>query len=216
MSALSRIRFPAPRLAAPIIARPTCSGEAGIKWRAVQSLLVGGALPDRTGSFEELVLPHARAAWNLARWLLRNDHDAEDVVQEAIVRALRFFDGFRGDNPRAWLLAVVRNSAYSFLQRNRARELGTPFDEDLHAEPVAITPEVLLLRSVQKRSLDQAVEALPVEFREVFVLRELEGLSYKEIAEVARIPIGTVMSRLSRARRQLQSALGRRETGSAS
>jgi RNA polymerase sigma-70 factor (ECF subfamily) len=172
-------------------------------------------LPDRAGPFEEQILPHARAAWNLARWLLRNDHDAEDVMQEAILRALRSFDGFRGDNPRAWLLAVVRNSAYSFLQQNRARELGTPFDEELHAEPAAITPEVLLLRSAQKRSLDEAVDALPVEFREVFVLRELEGLSYKEIAAVARIPIGTVMSRLSRARRQLQSALGLREAGSA-
>jgi len=173
-------------------------------------------LQDRAGSFELLVMPHARAAYNLARWLLRNDHDAEDVVQEAIVRALKSFDGFRGDNARGWLLTVVRNSSYSFLQRNRSRELGTPFDEEIHLEPSAITPEVLLLRSGQKRSIDQAVDALPVEFREVFVLRELEGLSYKEIAEVARIPIGTVMSRLSRARRQLQGALGRREIGSAS
>jgi len=157
-----------------------------------------------------------RAGYNLARWLLRNDQDAEDVTQEAIVRAFRFFDGFNGDNPRAWLLTVVRNSAYTFMQQNRARELGTEFDEVLHSEPASNgrsseTPEVLILRSAQQRLLNQAVEALPVEFREVFVLREMEGLSYKEIADVARIPIGTVMSRLSRARRQLQAAVAGRE-----
>jgi len=162
------------------------------------------------------VLPHMRAGYNLARWLLRNDQDAEDVTQEAIVRAFRFFDGFNGDNPRAWLLTVVRNSAYTFMQQNRARELGTEFDEVLHSEPASNgrsseTPEVLILRSAQQRLLNQAVEALPVEFREVFVLREMEGLSYKEIADVARIPIGTVMSRLSRARRQLQAAVAGRE-----
>ena len=179
-------------------------------------------MPHRVDSFEAVVLPHVRAGYNLARWLLRNDHDAEDVTQEAIVRAFRFFDGFSGDNPRAWLLTVVRNSAYSFLQQNRARELDTEFDEVLHSEPASNghsseTPEVLVLRSAQQRFLNEAVEALPVEFREAFVLREMEGLSYKEIADVARIPIGTVMSRLSRARRQLQAAVARREqTGSPS
>ena len=168
------------------------------------------------------MLPHMRAGYNLARWLLRNDHDAEDVTQEAIVRAFRFFDGFTGDNPRAWLLTVVRNSAYTFLQQNRARELDTEFDEVLHSEPTSNgraseTPEVLVLRSAQQRVLNEAVEALPVEFREVFVLREMEGLSYKEIADVARIPIGTVMSRLSRARRQLRAAVaGREQAGSVS
>ena len=167
------------------------------------------------------MLPHMRAGYNLARWLLRNDQDAEDVTQEAIVRAFRFFDGFNGDNPRAWLLTVVRNSAYTFMQQNRARELGTEFDEVLHSEPASNgrsseTPEVLILRSAQQRLLNQAVEALPVEFREVFVLREMEGLSYKEIADVARIPIGTVMSRLSRARRQLQAAACREQAGGAS
>jgi len=173
-------------------------------------------LPDRVVSFEQLVLPHLLAGYNLARWLLRNDHDAEDVMQEAVMRAFRFFDGFTGTNPRAWLLTVVRNSAYTFLQQNRARELGTEFDEELHTEAVSNgrtsdTPEVLLLRSAQQRFLNEAVEALPVEFREVFVLREMEGLSYKEIADLAHIPIGTVMSRLSRARRQLQAAVARRE-----
>ena len=182
----------------------------------------GGTLPQRVESFQTVVLPHLKAGYNLARWLLRNDHDAEDVTQEAIVRAFRFFDGFSGDNPRAWLLSVVRNSAYTFLSQNRARELGTEFDEVLHSEPAADgraaeTPEVLVLRSAQQRILNEAVEALPVEFREVFVLREMEGLSYKEIADVARIPIGTVMSRLSRARRQLQAAVvSREQAGSAS
>ncbi|MCA1825834.1 MAG: sigma-70 family RNA polymerase sigma factor [Myxococcales bacterium] len=173
-------------------------------------------MPQRVDSFEAVVLPHLKAGYNLARWLLRNDHDAEDVMQEAIVRAFRFYDGFSGNNPRGWLLTVVRNSAYSFLQQNRARELGTEFDEDLHGE-IAETPEVLVLRSAQQRLLNQAVEALPVEFREVFVLREMEGLSYKEIADVAGVPIGTVMSRLSRARRNLIAAVARREqVGSAS
>ena len=179
-------------------------------------------MPHRGESFEAVVLPHMRAGYNLARWLLRNDQDAEDVTQEAIVRAFRFVDGFNGDNPRAWLLTVVRNSAYTFLQQNRARELGTEFDEVLHSEPASNgrtseTPEVLVLRSAQQRLLNEAVDALPVEFREVFVLREMEGLSYKEIADMARIPIGTVMSRLSRARRQLQAAVaGRQQAGSAS
>ena len=168
---------------------------------------------DRLANFEQVVLPHLGAAYNLARWLLRNDHDAEDVVQDAMIRAFRFFDGFSGENPRAWLCKVVRNSAYTFLRENRAWELGTEFDEELHTDPASPgrsfeTPEVLLLRSAQQRSLTEAVERLAVEFREVFVLREIEGLSYKEIAEAARIPIGTVMSRLSRARRQLQAALG--------
>ena len=157
-----------------------------------------------------------KAGYNLARWLLRNDHDAEDITQEAIVRAFRFFDGFSCDNPRAWLLTVVRNSAYTFLQQNRARELGTEFNEEIHSEPaakgrVAETPEVLVMRSAEQRHLNQAVESLPVEFREVFVLREMEGLSYKEIADLARVPLGTVMSRLSRARQRLQAALADRE-----
>jgi RNA polymerase sigma-70 factor (ECF subfamily) len=172
----------------------------------------GGALgAGRVVSFEQVVLPHLPAAWNLARWLLRNQHDAEDVMQEAMVRAFRFFDGFRGDSARSWLLAVVRNCAYSFLQQNRARELGTELEEETLPAPADDAPDVVLLRSARQRILNDAVEALPVEFREVFVLRELEGLSYKEIAELARIPIGTVMSRLSRARRQLQAAVALRE-----
>ena len=171
---------------------------------------------DHLANFEQVVLPHLGAAYNLARWLLRNDHDAEDVMQDAMIRAFRFFDGFSGENPRAWLCKVVRNSAYTFLRQNRACELSTDFNEELHTEPVSPgrsfeTPEALLLSSAQQHLINEAVERLPVEFREVFVLREMDGLSYKEIAETARIPIGTVMSRLSRARRQLQAALGGHE-----
>lgn len=168
---------------------------------------------DRLPDFDRVVLPHLGAAYNLARWLLRDAHDAEDVLQDAIVRAFRFFDRFGGENPRGWLLKVVRNSAYTFLRRNRERELDAEFDEELHGDPATTgrtfeTPEESLQRSDRRHLLTEAVEGLPVEFREVFVLREIEGLSYKEIAEMAEIPIGTVMSRLSRARRHLQTAIG--------
>ena len=162
--------------------------------------------------FDALVARFHRQAYNIAYRMMGNHADAEDLTQEAFLRAFRFFDGFSGTNPRAWLLAVVRNSAYTFLQQNRAREVSTGFDEAVHTEPASNgrtseTPEVLMLRSTQQRFLNEAVEALPVEFREVFVLREMEGLSYKEIADLAGIPIGTVMSRLSRARQMLVAAL---------
>ena len=166
-------------------------------------------MPAQRPPIEQLLLPHLGAAYNLARWLLRNDSDAADIVQESLLRALPSVE--RARDPRAWLLTIVRNTAYSFLQQHRARELGTELEE-----PGPDTPEVLLLRSAQQRVLNQAVEALPVEFREVFVLRELEGLSYREIAEVAGIPMGTVMSRLSRARRQLQAAVLRERGAGAS
>ena len=134
-------------------------------------------------------------------------------MQEAVLRACKFFDGFRGSNPRAWLLAVVRNSAWTFLGKKRGGEKERQLHEEEEHGPAADpeTPELLLLRSAQQRLLNQAVEALPLEFREVLVMREVEGLSYKEIAEVAGIPIGTVMSRLSRARQQLRAAVARRE-----
>jgi RNA polymerase sigma-70 factor (ECF subfamily) len=165
-------------------------------------------------SFDKLVLPHLGAAYNLARWLVRNDQDAEDVVQEATLRALRFFDGFSGHNPRAWLLTVVRNSACTFLTQKRSRQ---PEDVELDEQPAlegaaAETPESLLLTSARHRLLDEAVQGLAEELREVFILREAEGLSYKEIAEVAGIPIGTVMSRLSRARRQLRAAVSQEDS----
>ena len=161
--------------------------------------------------FEQAVLPHLDAAHNLARWLTRNDHDAEDVVQEAYLRAYQFFDSFHGTDGRAWLLTIVRNTCYTWLERNRARQPAMTFDEEKHsaARPAA-SPNDLLLRQEATQLLRQAVERLPPEFREVIVLRELEGLSYKEIANVAGIPLGTVMSRLARARERLEQALAGR------
>jgi RNA polymerase sigma-70 factor (ECF subfamily) len=155
-----------------------------------------------------LVLPHLNAAYNLARWLTRNEHDAEDVVQEAYMRALRFFDGFHGGDGRAWLLAIVRNTCYDWLRSNRPAEVPALFDEDLHStvDP-SETPENLLMRQADRNRLREVLEALPLPWREVLILRELEGLSYKEIADVAGIKMGTVMSRLARARAELQRHL---------
>jgi RNA polymerase sigma-70 factor (ECF subfamily) len=161
--------------------------------------------------FEQTVLPHLAAAYNLARWLTRNDHDAEDVVQEAYVRALKFFRGFRGGDSRPWLLAIVRHTGYTWLQHNRGYEPMTAFDEEIHSiEGEMANPETLLLQRSNQQLLTEALEALPVEFREVIVLRELEGLSYKEIAHIADLPLGTVMSRLARARKRLQQSLAKR------
>jgi RNA polymerase sigma-70 factor, ECF subfamily len=160
--------------------------------------------------FEQVVLPQLNAAYNLARWLTRNDHDAEDVVQDACVRALRFFGGFRGDDARGWLLTIVRNTCYDFLRRrHRPQELTDPFDEDVHsAVGAGQTPETLLLTRADQEMVRHALEELPLPWREVIILRELEGLSYKQIADVAGIKIGTVMSRLARARARLQQLLG--------
>jgi len=162
--------------------------------------------------FERAIAPHMRAAYNLARWLVRNPSDAEDVLQEAYVRAFRHFGSFRGERMGAWLLAIVRNACWSFIARNRA---GTEdvFDEERDSAAVVSLqlppePDAQLLRGDQARRIQDEVTALRPEFREAFVLRELEGLSYKEIAEVTAVPIGTVMSRLSRARRELQARLG--------
>ncbi len=156
--------------------------------------------------FEQLVLPHIDAAFNLARWLLRRREDAEEVAQEALLRACRFFRGFHGEDARAWLLQIVRNTCYSWMEKNRPRELMVEFDEELHPHPVA-TPESIAIADEDRERLSRALESLPPRFREVLVLRELEGCSYKEIAAITSIPIGTVMSSLSRARRQLYSVL---------
>jgi RNA polymerase sigma factor (sigma-70 family) len=158
--------------------------------------------------FEQALLPHLDAAYNLARWLTRNEQDAEDVVQEACLRALRFAGAFRGGDGRPWFLAIVRHASYDWLRRRASAELTTPFDEEIHGRDVeAETPESLLLQTVNREMLQRALDALPLALREVLVLRELEGLSYKQIAEVVNIPIGTVMSRLARARTQLQHQL---------
>jgi RNA polymerase sigma-70 factor (ECF subfamily) len=159
-------------------------------------------------NFEETILPHLGAAYNLARWLTRNDTDAEDVVQEAYLRAFKHFGSFHGGDGRPWLLAIVRNTCYTWMQHNRSPELTIPLDDDMHEiESKDLNPEALLLQSADTKMVKQVLEELPVEFREVIVLRELEGLSYKQIADVAEIPIGTVMSRLARARKRLQQIL---------
>lgn len=161
-------------------------------------------------NFEEVVLPHLNAAYNLARWLTRNTQDAEDVVQEAYLRAFRFFGSFRGGNARTWLLKIVRNTCYTWLHQNRAQQVTDSFDEQVHtAAAESQDPETLLLRKAEGQLLNQALEELPTVFREVLVLLEIEGLSYKEIAEVLEIPIGTVMSRLARARHRLRESLSR-------
>ena len=152
-------------------------------------------------------MPHLDAAYNLARWLAGNDQDAEDIVQEACVRAFRFGSGFRGGNSRSWLLAIVRNMSYTWLKKNRPKAIVSVEDEDIAeiedpGPPAFAQADAAVLRA--------ALEELPVEFREALVLRHLEGLSYKEIAEVADVPVGTVMSRLARARQQLQSYLARK------
>ena len=164
--------------------------------------------------FERTLLPHMRAAYNLARWLTRSDHDAEDVVQEAYLRAFRFFGGFRGGDAKAWLLTIVRNTSYSTWRRLGEASTTVPLDEDTpEVEDGALGPEDLLLQKASGQEVREALDALPVELREVVVLRELEGLSYKEMAEVTQLPIGTVMSRLARARARLRRGLQERLRG---
>lgn len=156
--------------------------------------------------FERLVLPHLDAAFNLAVWLLRSRTDAEDVVQEALLRSYRFFANFHGRDARAWLLQIVRNGCYTWLRKNRPVECMSEFNEDLHS-PANPTPEALASAGEERERLARDLESLPPRSRELIVLRELEGCSYKEIAAILSIPVGTVMSSLSRARRQLQLAL---------
>ena len=165
---------------------------------------------EQQAQFERLVMPHLDAAYNLARWLAGNDHDAEDIAQEASVRAFRFVGGCRGSDGRAWLLTIVRNTAYSWFKKNRPHAV-VSIDDDDFAEIEDPRSATGSFHSADTNTLRAALESLPLEFRESLVLRELEGLSYKEIAEVAEVPVGTVMSRLARARRQLQSALIEKE-----
>jgi RNA polymerase sigma-70 factor (ECF subfamily) len=158
--------------------------------------------------FEEIVLPHLDAAYNLARWLLRNGAEAEDLVQESYLRAWKGFAGFRGVDGRSWLLKIVRNTCYTWLHENRRHEAAVEFNEDLHSEDIEVPePERMLAEHLSRRTLEKALQELPAEFREAIVLRELEGLSYKEIGDIAGVPIGTVMSRLARARARLQLCL---------
>ena len=159
-------------------------------------------------SFEEAMLPHLDAAHNLAKWLLRNEEDAKDVVQEAYLRAFRSFGGFRGSNGRAWLLTIVRNTSYTLLKKNRVVDFTTTFDEEIHVSgDESVSPATILERSENAELVREAMDDLPAEFREILALRHLEGLSYKEIADIVQIPPGTVMSRLSRARAKLKECL---------
>ncbi len=159
-------------------------------------------------SFEQALLPHRDAAYNLARWLMRHEQDAEDCVQEAYLNAYRAFARFRGEDGRAWLLTIVRHACYSRLRQQRRAEPAAPFDETLHVQPLEAPEGPSPWRHALARELlPRALERLPVEAREVLVLHEIEGLAYRQIAAVTDLPIGTVMSRLSRARSRLQGEL---------
>jgi RNA polymerase sigma-70 factor (ECF subfamily) len=159
-------------------------------------------------TFEALMLPHLDAAHNLAKWLLRNEQDAQDVVQEAFLRAFKSFGGFHGSNGRAWLLTIVRNTSYTLLKKNRVAGLTTPFDEEIHvAGHESVSPATILEHSEDAEIIREAMDELPVEFREILTLRHQEDLSYEEIADIAQIPPGTVMSRLARARAKLRECL---------
>jgi RNA polymerase sigma-70 factor (ECF subfamily) len=163
---------------------------------------------DKRAIFEQTILPHLDAAYNLARWLSGNEHDAEDIVQESCLRAVKFFGNFRGGNARAWLLAVVRNTAYTWLKRRQASQAQFHLDEgNFEIEDRAANPDTLLTTRSNIEKVRGAIAQLPPEFREVIVLREMEDCSYKEIADLVDAPVGTVMSRLARGRKQLQKIL---------
>jgi len=165
----------------------------------------------KTAQFEAIALPLVGAAYNLARWLVRDDHDADDVVQEAYMRAFRFFGGYRGGDSRSWLLTIVRNTCYTWLQQNRSRELSEPIDDRLDEVGISTkNPETILLQTMDAQLVRQALEELPIEFREVLIMRELEDLSYRQISTIADLPIGTVMSRLARGRKRLRELLASR------
>ena len=169
---------------------------------------------DARERFSQVVLPHLDAAYNLARWTTQNDHDAEDVVQETCLRALRFINSFRGDDGRAWVLSIVRNTCATWLGKNRTPSVTAEALEDIADIGADSNPEQIALRRVDIELLRKALEELPDEFREVIVLRELENLSYEEIAAVVGTPLGTVMSRLARARKRLQERLVKMESAS--
>src|SRR5437899_1790446 len=182
-----------------------------VKFVVVKKREEDQAQKENLTSFEAVMLPHLDAAHNLARWLLRNEQDAQDVVQEAYLRAFKSFAGFHGGNGRAWLLTIVRNTSYTLLKKNRAVDFTTSFDEEIHlAGHESVSPATILEHSEDVDLIKEAMDELPAEFREILALRHQEGLSYKEIAEIAQIPPGTVMSRLARARAKLKEYLAAR------
>jgi RNA polymerase sigma-70 factor (ECF subfamily) len=183
-------------------------GSRKISDRSVRGELCRPATPPAiVESFDEVVLPHLDAAYRLACWLMRNVHDAEDVVQEASLRALRYFRTYTGGNGRAWLLRIVRNTCFGW-RNHGSRAPSDPFDEERHSDArPACDPETLAVHAEDVRLIEQAMRSLPVRSRELLVLRELEGLSYRELAVVLGIPIGTVMSSLSRARQAFRRAM---------
>jgi RNA polymerase sigma factor (sigma-70 family) len=163
--------------------------------------------------FETLLLPLMNDAYNLARWLMKNQQDAEDMVQESYLRAFRFFASFHeGTNCRAWFLRIVRNTCYTELGTRDPKQKQVPLDSEIdEIEDTSPLPSVSLSQKTTVAAVREAIAALPVDFREVVVLRELEGLSYKEISEVSGVPLGTVMSRLARGRHQLHLLLSDRK-----
>jgi RNA polymerase sigma-70 factor (ECF subfamily) len=179
-----------------------------VKFAIVKKTEPDHAEPAELASFEQAMLPHLDAAHNLAKWLLRNEEDAKDVVQEAYLRAFKSFGGFHGSNGRAWLLTIVRNTSYTLLKKNRVADLTTTFDEEIHASgDESASPAIIVEHAEDAELVTKAMDELPAEFREILVLRHHEGLSYKEIADIAQIPPGTVMSRLARARAKLREYL---------
>ncbi len=179
-----------------------------VKFAVLQRHQGEGAQEHELASFEAVMLPHMDAAHNLARWLLRNEQDAQDVVQEAYLRAFKSFSGFHGSNGRAWLLTIVRNTAYTLLKKNRAADLTTTFDEEIHATGHELaSPAAILEHAEDAELIKNAMNELPADFREILTLRHQEELSYQEIGDILKIPTGTVMSRLARARARLREYL---------
>ena len=188
------------------------SRAKGVKFAVIQRHEEQAAAQEHElASFEAMMLPHMDAAHNLARWLLRNEQDAQDVVQEAYLRAFKSFGGFHGSNGRAWLLTIVRNTSYTLLKKNRAADLTTTFDEEVHAVGhESVSPATILEHAEDAELIKNAMDDLPAEFREILTLRHQESLSYNEIGEILKIPVGTVMSRLARARAKLKECLAAR------
>lgn len=199
---------------------PLVSWELAL-WRKRGSEKTVG-LPQQAASqsklelFEEIMLPHLNAAHNLARWLLRDEGNAQDVVQESYLRAFRFFNGYRGVDGKAWILAIVRNTCRTWHRRHTRLTEAVPFDEAAHStEGCSPSPEQSIIQRERIGVLHSCIEELPVDFREVLIMRELEEMSYQEIAEATGLAPGTVMSRLSRARKRLEECAATRMTGAA-